>query len=150
MNIFKIYSVSILIFLIISCGDQSEKSNTTDLKNVTDSQDSTLPSSKAYKDPNLPPTADYSGDHIVKFETGITNIRGFFRFGKKHGKWASFYPSGQLQSETEFDNGIRKGKSVVWYENGKVMYEGEYKKDNRFGVWKTYDSSGTLLETKKY
>ncbi|MFN5181954.1 MAG: toxin-antitoxin system YwqK family antitoxin [Bacteroidota bacterium] len=106
--------------------------------------------SKAYKDPTLPPNSDYSGDHVVKYPTGITNIRGFFRFGKKHGKWASFYPSGQLQSETEFDNGIRKGKSTVWYENGKVMYQGEYKNDNRFGMWTSYDSSGTLLETKKY
>ncbi|MFN6039508.1 MAG: toxin-antitoxin system YwqK family antitoxin, partial [Bacteroidota bacterium] len=85
-----------------------------------------------------------------KYSNGITNMRGFFRFGKKHGRWASFFPSGQLQSETQFDNGIRTGKACVWYTNGKVMYEGEYKNDVKTGEWKSYDTSGVLIDTKKY
>ena len=137
------------LLLVLSCGNDADSADKNGLNSDTVSNALVKPKT-SYKDPTLPPTPEYSGDHIVKFPNGITNIRGFFRFGKKHGKWASFYPTGQLQSETEYENGHRTGKTIVWYQNGKVMYEGNYKNDQRSGIWKTYDTLGVVLETQKY
>ena len=139
----------VLTFFLVGCGieEVSKKEVEKVDSNLVKSNNKTT---SVYIDPALPPSPDYSGDHVVKYSTGITSMRGFFRFGKKHGKWAAFFPSGDLQSETEFENGKKNGKITVWYNNGKVMYEGEFKDDVRSGIWKTYDTLGVLLETKKY
>lgn len=132
---------------LLSCSGDPEKSNE---KKLQDSIASTKKDSNAYRDPTLPPSPDYTGDHIVKYKDGITSIRGFFRFGKKHGKWAAFFPSGELQSETEFSNGNKTGKTMVWYPNGKIMYEGSYTNDERTGTWTTYDSTGKITSQVSY
>lgn len=138
------------ILLVVACGtDKGEKSETQNGDTTTLSKDTAV-AVNTYKDPALPPSEDYSGDHIVKYKNGITRIRGFFRFGKKHGTWTHFFPTGEVQSETEYVNGARTGKIKVYYPNGKLMYEGEFKNDERAGTWKTYDESGKLLEEKKY
>ena len=152
MNKLRIFSVIFILLSLSSCKNAVDEVESVKAKGNARKDSFSVQSvpEKTYKDPTLPPTADYSGDHIVKYSNGITNMRGFFRFGKKHGRWASFFPSGQLQSETQFDNGIRTGKACVWYTNGKVMYEGEYKNDVKTGEWKSYDTSGVLIDTKKY
>lgn len=136
----------ILSLLFIRCSSTEEKNE----KSSTDSSQSKSDTSGYYTDPTLPPSADYTGDHIVKYNNGITYIRGFFRFGKKHGKWASFFPSGELESETEYVNGIRSGKSIVWHQNGKIMYEGNYRNDSCVGEWLSYDTMGLIIEKKQY
>ncbi len=143
--VFKIFLLN-LIITFFSCTTNKEKND----QSVKDSLTSKNDTFSAYVDPTLPPSDDYTGDHVVKYKNGITSIRGFFRFGKKHGKWASFFPAGTLQSEIEYDNGNRTGKSIVWYPNGKIMYEGFYKNNARAGEWITYDSTGKILEKKQF
>jgi hypothetical protein len=138
------------VTLFVSCSSDPSENKDDSKKPDTIALFKTDSTAKKYNDPNLPPSEEYTGDHIVKYDNGITRFRGFFRFGKKHGTWAAFFPTGELQSETEFDNGIRTGKVKVYYPNGKLMYDGFFKSDNRTGTWHTYDTTGKLIEEKKY
>lgn len=143
-KIIFIYLLQIILFT--NCGT---KKDTAEKKLINDSI-ITVDSSKINKtiaDPMLPQSLDYTGDHIVKYPNGITQIRGFFRFGKRHGKWASFYETGNLQSETEYSNGIKEGTTIVWYLNGKKRYEGQFKNDLRVGKWIFYDAIGKIVES---
>ena len=97
-----------------------------------------------------PPDPDYSGDYFQKYDNGVLKVRGYFRFGKRHGKWMYFYPTGLLWSEAFFDKDKMDGESNVYHENGKLYYHGVYSQDKPIGTWNFYDTSGVLANTKKY
>jgi hypothetical protein len=139
--------VFISALLLASCGTEKDPGAQTGKDTVATAD--TTPK-KVFNDPTLPPTADYTGDHVVKYPNGITQYRGFFRFGKRHGTWTNFYNTGEVWSETSYDNGKKEGKSTVYFQNGKVKYEGQYKDDKYFGTWKFYDETGKQVEEKKY
>ena len=93
-----------------------------------------------------PPTKDYTGDYLDKYENGNTKFKGFFRFGKRHGQWLAFYANGFMWSECYYDNGMRNGGNTVFYENGKPRYKGWFKKDLRDSVWIFYDAFGVEVK----
>lgn len=94
----------------------------------------------------MPPDSNYTGDYIDKYSNGIVKFRGFFRFGKRHGQWMSFFPTGLLWSEMHYDKGLRDGPNIAYYENGQKRYEGYYKHDERDSIWIYFDSTGVMLE----
>lgn len=98
----------------------------------------------------MPPDSTYTGDYIDKYPNGIVKFRGFFRFGKRHGQWMSFFPTGLAWSEMHYDKGLRQGPNIAYYENGKKRYEGFYKNDQRDSVWTYYDSTGVVLERLQF
>ena len=151
----KIFYIGVPLFIFLfSCGGEKKKeiitgTDSTLSKELGANRDTS--SKPQVFDPMAPPTADYSGDWVVKYkDSDITQVRGFFRFGKRHGKWASFYPDGKLWSETEYDNGVKSGKTIVWFPNQKIQYEGSFKEDARFGERKLYDETVKLVEKKKF
>ncbi|MBS1647089.1 MAG: hypothetical protein JST67_07100 [Bacteroidetes bacterium] len=107
-----------------------------------------------------PPDSDYTGEFFQKYENGVVKVKGYFRFGKRHGQWYYFYPNGLMWSEAFYDNGKMNGQSKVFYENGKTYYQGAYKKDIPVGLWLyndttgaanlevTYDSLGKIIQQK--
>ncbi len=97
-----------------------------------------------------PPDSNYTGDYFEKYNTGIIKVRGFYRFGKKSGKWMYFYPNGLLWSEAFFNEDKMNGESRVYHANGELFYSGYYKMDVADSVWHFYDSTGVLRETKNY
>jgi antitoxin component YwqK of YwqJK toxin-antitoxin module len=142
-------SKSILIFFIsnilffYSC-----QSNQKDI--VNKNTDSTL-----YKKENqvgvfTPPDSNYTGDYFEKYNSGIVKVRGFYRFGKKSGKWMYFYPNGTLWSEAFFNEDKMNGESRVYHQNGELYYSGFYKMDAADSIWNFYDSTGVLRETRTY
>jgi len=90
----------------------------------------------------LPPDSEYTGNYIDKYETGITKFVGFYRQGKRHGQWMSFFPNGLAWSEMHYDKGLRQGPNLVYYNSGKLRYAGFYKNDLQDSVWTYYDSLG--------
>lgn len=98
----------------------------------------------------MPPDSTYSGDYTDKYTGGITKFKGFFRFGKRHGQWMSFYPNGLLWSEMHYDKGLREGPNTTYFIDGKVRYSGYYKGDRKDSVWSFYDSIGQLAEKVIY
>jgi antitoxin component YwqK of YwqJK toxin-antitoxin module len=149
ININKLISKSTLVFFILgiilfySC-----QSNQKDL--VNNNLDSSL-----YKKENqvgvfTPPDSNYTGDYFEKYNSGIVKVRGFYRFGKKSGKWMYFYPNGKLWSEAFFNEDKMNGESRVYHPNGELYYSGFYKMDIADSVWNFYDSTGVLRDTRKY
>ncbi len=142
----------VLMLFIFSCENETEKQKEEIDKHVTDSiskhQQKMVVDSLKKKNPLLimPPDSSYSGEYVDKYENGITKFKGNFRFGKKHGQWMSFYPTGLAWSELHFDKGLREGPNITYFENGKIRYEGYYRKDVRDSVWLYYDSIGNLAE----
>ena len=122
----------------------------TDDKTQTAAVDTTKPKTLSIADELAPPDSDYTGDYFKKYENGIVKVRGFFRFGKKHGTWMYFYPNGLKWSEAYFENDKMNGESNVYHENGKLYYSGFYTMDKPVGTWKFYDSTGVLAQTKVY
>jgi antitoxin component YwqK of YwqJK toxin-antitoxin module len=100
--------------------------------------------------PLAPPDSNYTGDFFEKYNNGIIKVRGYFRFGKKSGKWMYFFPNGLMWSEAFFDNDKMHGESNVYHPNGKLMYTGNYNHDVPIGKWMFYDSSGVLANQKVY
>jgi antitoxin component YwqK of YwqJK toxin-antitoxin module len=97
-----------------------------------------------------PPDSTYTGDYFEKYPTGVIKVRGFFRFGKKSGKWMYFFPDGKLWSEAFFENDKMNGESNVYHRNGQLLYNGFYKMDKADSVWMFYDSTGKMVEKRDY
>jgi len=94
----------------------------------------------------LPPDSMYTGEYTDKYPNGIIKFKGFFRFGKRHGQWMSFYPTGLLWSEMHYDKGLREGPNMVYYEDEKPRYTGFYKNDVQDSIWRYYDSTGVMIK----
>jgi len=101
-------------------------------------------------DEMAPPDSNYSGEFFLKYETGLMKVKGYFRFGKRHGQWFYYYPNGLLWSEALFDNGKMNGTSKAYEINGKVKQEGFYKQDKPVGEWNFYDTSGVRIFVRTY
>ena len=98
----------------------------------------------------MPPDSNFTGDYIDKYPTGITKFKGFYRFGKRHGQWISFYQNGLPWSEMNFDKGLRHGPNITYIETGKIRYQGMYKNDKRDSIWTYFDSIGNVAERLLY
>jgi antitoxin component YwqK of YwqJK toxin-antitoxin module len=101
-------------------------------------------------DEMAPPDSTYSGDFFLKYDNGLMKVKGYFRFGKRHGQWFYYYPNGYLWSDGFFDNGKMDGPSKVYHENGRLYYEGAYSKDLAVGTWTFYDTSGVAMHERRY
>jgi len=143
LNLFVIISV----FFITSCN-----SNQKDIAvaNKEDQSKIDLNNKENTIGVFTPPDSNYTGDYFEKYNSGIVKVRGFYRFGKKSGKWMYFYPNGILWSEAFFKDDKMNGESRVYHPNGELFYNGYYKMDVADSVWNFYDSIGTLQETKNY
>jgi antitoxin component YwqK of YwqJK toxin-antitoxin module len=142
----------LLILILISCHTENETEVTKEKDPKADSiskaQQKIVVDSLKAKNPLLimPPDSTYTGQYVDKYNTGITKFKGTYRFGKKHGQWMSFYPTGLAWSEMHFDKGLREGPNIAYFENGKTRYSGFYKSDGRDSVWLYFDSIGNLAE----
>jgi hypothetical protein len=148
-----IFSV-LLLFVFFSCKNTTEGDV---LKNETDNRKADSISKQAQKivvdslkkkNPLLilPPDSNYTGEYVDKYVSGITKFSGNFRFGKRHGQWLSFYPTGIAWSEMHYDKGLRQGPNITYFENGKLRYSGYYKNDSRDSIWLYYDTLGKVAQ----
>ncbi len=138
---------------LISCSSGTDKKDVTgEQKSFNDSISKLEQRKKAdslkKKNPLLilPPDSIYTGSYVDKYPNGITKFTGFFRFGQRHGQWASFYPNGVIWSELHYDKGLREGANRAYFETGKLRYDGFYKNDKRDSIWCYYDSLGVLAK----
>lgn len=124
---------------------------------------------------------DIEGTMYLKFTltpfTGkiVTNKdRSYYKDGKPHGKWLSFYPNGNLKSienwkngqlvgkfvlyqmngskvfETTYLNGKDNGNYFMFHDNGKVEVEGKFLNGVPKGTWKFYNEKGKLTGKAEY
>ena len=55
-----------------------------------------------------------------------------------------WYPSGQVQSRAQLEDGVREGPASEWYKSGQERCSGEYRDGLREGAWVFYGASGEL------
>lgn len=70
--------------------------------------------------------------------------------GLKQGQWTFYYPTGIVQSEQMFIDGVENGKHNSYRENGIPYYMGYYIGGKRAGVWEFYDEKGDLAGHKNF
>lgn len=110
-----------------------------------------------------------------KYEDGKLLYEGQFKDDVPYGKFKYYHGNGRLKSVTEFVQGVHKVNTMIFHENGRVASEGtfidqqkdgewryyseqdttlikieHYKLGVKDGVWKTFSTSGVLLEETNY
>ena len=128
------------IFLILFIFSSFQLSATQEAKNVTDAnnlqQGLWVFTNETKKLPG------YANDQIVE--------QGYFKDGRKVGKWQSFYPNGKLQHELTYVNNKPDGFAVFYYTNGKVKEEGIWRNNRWVGDYKYYYENGKLRNDWQY
>jgi antitoxin component YwqK of YwqJK toxin-antitoxin module len=69
---------------------------------------------------------------------------------EKHGKWNSWYPSGQKQIEGAYQNDLQVGKFIWWFDNGQVALEGAYENGKQIGPWVWWHQNGLKATHGEY
>lgn len=60
------------------------------------------------------------------------------------------YSNSFYSVEAKKSNGLFNGKYISKYPNGVIRAEGEYKNNIRVGIWKVYDTSGNVIQSREY
>jgi antitoxin component YwqK of YwqJK toxin-antitoxin module len=114
-------------------------------------QEDSLTTNKQKNDKGVfKPDNTVTGAYEDKYPDGKTKTMGDYRFGRKHGIWSAFYPSGIIWSENTYVNDTLNGETTTYYEDGKTRYKGFYTKNQPSGLWQFYDTTGKVIQEKKY
>ena len=142
------------VLLLMSCKPTTEEQKIIAQKNdsikIKKIRDSLIEQKKKNPLIIIDPDSTYTGDFLDRYDNGIVKYRGYYRFGKRHGQWLSFYPTGQQWSEMFYDKGEMSGSNTTYYENGNMRYKGFYKGNLRDSTWEFYDTTGVLIQTVKF
>ncbi len=143
-HLFSIYSkfitLTVVLLLFSACSSSSDE-NASQIKK----QDS-LAKINGSKNPIEAPDTSYTGDFIEKYPNGIIKYSGYFRFGKRHGLWRSFYENGELWSECYYHEGFKNGSYKINTTQGITKIKGWHKNNLKDSLWFFYDDSGKLLQ----
>mgnify|MGYP005675501271 CR=1 FL=1 len=93
----------------------------------------------------------YITSHSV-FKNGVLLQNGSVdKMGRKHGKWVSFYSTGEKLGEGYYEKNAKIGKWLYFYKNGHIENYCFYSKNGqKEGFWKVYYSNGFLCEEITY
>tara|TARA_Y100000588_G_C14270962_1_gene932249 strand:+ start:288 stop:563 length:276 start_codon:yes stop_codon:yes gene_type:complete len=58
--------------------------------------------------------------------------------------------TGKVKILKHYQNGMVHGKIIYYWDNGQIRLIGQYNNMKRAGVWKTYDSNGSLIMEENY
>jgi len=70
--------------------------------------------------------------------------RGQMKNGKAQGLWVSWYPSGELNGFSYFEDGKPQGEYTVWYPSGALLAEGHHHSSGEHGDHFRYSESGEV------
>ena len=74
---------------------------------------------------------------------------GYYRLGKREGKWRSF-ENGKLKVVAEYQNDQRNGDYQIFYESGNVRVRGRCANGREEGPWTVYFEDGSVLSITNY
>lgn len=75
---------------------------------------------------------------------------GFYKDGRKQGKWTKYYTNGRVEHVLTFKDNKLDGLAVFYYKNGKKKEEGSWKKNRWVGNYKYFYKNGNLRNEWKY
>lgn len=71
-------------------------------------------------------------------------ITGYFKDGKRDGRWLTFYPNGSLKSVVTFVDDVLNGESKNFDTKGKLQSSGDFLNGKKNGQW--ISSGGRKIE----
>jgi antitoxin component YwqK of YwqJK toxin-antitoxin module len=86
----------------------------------------------------------YENGKYIKTING-KDLDGTLILNNGNGKIKVYYDNGKIKQISEFQNGLRHGKSIWYYENGIIDSEIEYKEKLRWNVFTINDKLGNKL-----
>ncbi len=110
---------------------------------------------------NMEPYSEIMDSLLLVYKSQVQDISGeldsmdeasrFIVSQLQKGKYLRPYPgSNQNEVEAETDKGKLHGAYREFYEDGSIRVDGQYKRGRKMGVWKYYDSTGSLTEKVRY
>jgi len=88
-------------------------------------------------DPPLPPLKR------IQLPRG-QRAEGRFSDGTRFGQWTFRHPNGRLARRVEYSSGQLSWAFGEWYPDGRPKAKGEYLSGQKVGVWRFWDSQGTV------
>jgi len=75
---------------------------------------------------------------------------GNYKYHKKDGIWAAYYPSSLKSSLCTYKDDKKHGEYNSWFDNSRWHENGYYKNDVKVGIWKEWDYNGKLIQSEDY
>jgi len=123
------------LFLLTSCNSSGLKKEIVETyKNGNPKKEQFFSLSKKHKKEVI--------KEVGYYPNGQKKYVGFFKDGKKDGKWIFWFENGNKWSEGYLNKGIRTGDAKVYHENGKLFFTGKYVNGKKDGKWTFYDDNG--------
>lgn len=133
------------VFIVASCNNEPSKNEPTQ---TPVKKADTLTSDFMFEEKL--DTVPKNGEYISYYKSGVKEMQGMMKDGKREGLWKSFYEDGTPWSETNYKEGLRNGKTTTWYNNKQKRYEGSFADGHESGTWTYWDEAGKLEQTKEY
>lgn len=90
----------------------------------------------------------YSGKVFENRMDGKRELEGYYKNGRKNGKWTTWYENGQKKDEEyykyfdKYGYSVRNGKRITWFENGQMSSEATYKDGKLDGLGFSWYENG--------
>lgn len=85
-------------------------------------------------------TLDNFGNFQQFYTDGVLALEGKLdERGKRSGSWRSFYPSGAIHTEGNYDKGYKQGAWCFYYLNGEVKSCGRFMNNVKHGDWVLFE-----------
>lgn len=82
------------------------------------------------------------GEWTHWYPSGLKQMQGSYRRGKRHGPWTFWHPTGNKAAEGDYDADRRLGEWRSWHANGRAASHGWFERDTRVGRWSYWDENG--------
>jgi len=96
------------------------------------------------------PPAGFTGDWVLYWANGATNLDIQYLNGRPDGLNTSYYPSGSLSDVATCRDGVLDGDATSYYSSGKVQSKGQYRDGKQVGHWIWYKLDGTVDSEKDF
>lgn len=85
-----------------------------------------------------------------KYEKGKLVYVGQFKDNVPYGTFKYYYNNGKLKSESEFQQGVHKVKTIIYHTNGHKASEGIFVDQIKDGTWNYYSNNDLLIKVENY
>ncbi len=86
-----------------------------------------------------------NGQWVAWYGDGSLKSKTSYKQGNLFSNYSTFYKDGSIEQYGSYDENEKlEGSWLSYYVNGKIKLEGEYTSGQKTGVWKSYDSLGSL------
>lgn len=123
-------STFLLTFLLISCGDSSER--------------------YVGIEPEQIKIKNFNGERKIYTPEGKLRTIAEYKNGKVDGRVRKFYDDGKIYMDAKYENGFKNGKCTYYYTNGKPYTVTDYINGYKDGIEKTYYEEGGLMAESRF